>query len=120
LHIDPGCQNIRQMRRGLTALALAAVTSLSAAGAVSASQTATAAAAYRCKDTAAGGGSWRVIQRDTNCTFARYAVRLVIDHNRSPRNWRCSVAKSREFDPQGVPVQVRCHRGSKRVLGTLR
>ncbi len=104
----------------MTALALAAALCLSAAAAVPASETATAAAAYRCKDTAAGGESWRVLQRDTNCTFARYAVRLVIDHNRSPRNWRCTVARSREFDPQGVPVRVRCYRGSKRVLGTLR
>jgi len=111
---------MRGMRRGLTALALAAVACLIAATAVSASEPATAAATYRCQDTAAGGESWRVLQRDTNCTFARYAVRLVIDHNRSPRNWRCFVAKSREFDPQGVPVRVRCYRGSNRVLGTPR
>lgn len=108
------------MRPALTAVALAALVCLGAATAVSASTTATAAPAYRCKDTAAGEESWRVVQRDTNCAFARYSVRLVIDHNRSPHNWRCFVAKSREFDPEGVPVRVRCYRGSKRVLGTLR
>lgn len=72
----------------------------------------------RCTDVSADGGSLYVAQANTNCRFAGAAIRLAVERNRSPANWRCYVRKSREFDPAGVPNRVRCYRGSKRVAGT--
>lgn len=75
---------------------------------------------YRCSGTSAGGQAWKVIQANTNCAFARYAIRTAIERRRSPKNWRCRVALNREFSPEGVPYRVRCTRGEKRVLGLAR
>jgi hypothetical protein len=110
----PTGNNPSMMQRALAVLAMTVAIGATGVGG-SAAQ-----AAVRCQDVAAGGERWYVAQAYTNCRFARYAVRLAVERDRSPAHWRCYVRKSREFDPAGVPNRVRCYRGSKRVLGLLR
>ena len=102
-------------RRGRGLVALLATLVMGVVG------SAPAHAATRCIGTRAGGASWQVVQAHTNCTFARYAVRLVVDRRRSPVNWRCYVkTQAGEFDPERKAVRVRCVRGDKRVVGVAR
>lgn len=48
-----------------------------------------AAKTRQCGRVTGGGKSWTVNQRQTNCTFARYAVRRFAGRWRSPRSWVC-------------------------------
>ena len=100
--------------RGLVVIAAtaAALALAGSAGASAASMTKT----FRCQGTAAGGQSWAIRQSNTNCAFARYAVRVAVSNRRSPKRWRCFIDQAGEFGPERRDYRVRCYRGTKRVL----
>ena len=103
--------------RGLLLIAAAAavltVAGTASAGVPSASMTVT----YRCHGTAVDGQTWAIRQSNTNCAFARYAVRVAVEKRRSPKRWRCYIDQAGEFGPERRDYRVRCYRGTKRVLG---
>lgn len=109
-----------QGRRGLLKVLLASVILLALVATAATASTRPVSATYRCKATSAGGQVWNVKQSNTNCTFARYAVRTAISRRRSPKNWRCYIDRSGEFGPERRDYRVRCYRGGKRVLGLVR
>ena len=59
-----------------------------------------AAEARHCGSVTAAGKTWTVSKRQTNCAFARYAVRRAVAERRAPRGWRCRLSiRSPEFEP---------------------